>query len=39
MIGCHDFCGHQEWTFEWLRQQGGERLVQSEWDEAIAQDS
>ena len=20
MIGVYDFCGHYEWTFEWLRQ-------------------
>lgn len=39
MIGCHDFCGHYEWTFEWLRQQGGEELVKQYWDEAIHQDS
>ncbi len=39
MIGCYDFCGHYEWTFEWLRQRGGEPLVQAYWQEAIAQDS
>jgi hypothetical protein len=39
MLGCHDFCGHYEWTFEWLRQQGGEALVREYWDEAIHQDS
>ena len=27
MIGCYDFCGHYEWTFEWMRQRGGESLV------------
>jgi hypothetical protein len=39
MLGCYDFCGHYEWTFEWLRQQGGEPLVREYWDEAIARDS
>lgn len=35
MIGCHDFCGHYEWTFEWLRQQGGHTLVLDYWEQAI----
>lgn len=39
MLGVYDFCGHYEWTFEWLRQQGGERLVRQFWDEAIHQDA
>lgn len=39
MIGCYDFCGHYEWTFEWLRQQGGDELVRAYWDEAIHRDS
>jgi hypothetical protein len=39
MLGCYDFCGHYEWTFEWLRARGGESLVQEYWDKAIAQDS
>ena len=39
MIGVYDFCGHYDWTFEWLRQQGGEALVRRYWDEAIHQDS
>ena len=39
MIGCYDFCGHYEWTFEWLRQQGGHALVKAYWDEAIRCDS
>jgi len=39
MLGCYDFCGHYEWTFEWLRQQGGEPLVARYWDEAICRDS
>ncbi len=39
MLGCYDFCGHYEWTFEWFRQQGGESLVREYWDVAIARDS
>jgi hypothetical protein len=39
MLGCYDFCGHYEWTFEWLRERGGEALVREYWDAAIAQDS
>lgn len=39
MLGVYDFCGHYEWTFEWLRQRGGESLVCQFWDEAIHQDS
>lgn len=39
MIGCYDFCGHYEWTFEWLRQQGGHELVLDYWERAIYQQS
>ena len=39
MIGCYDFCGHYEWTFEWLRQRGDHELVRAYWDEAIHRDS
>jgi hypothetical protein len=39
MIGVYDFCGHYEWTFEWLRQRGGEELVDDYWVKAIAEDS
>lgn len=39
MIGCYDFCGHYEWTFGWLEQQGGHDLVRAYWDEAISIDS
>lgn len=39
MIGVYDFCGHYEWTFEWLRHQGGHELLRVYWDEAIHQDS
>ena len=39
MIGVFDFCGHYEWTFEWLREQGGERLVRHYWNKAIYRDS
>lgn len=39
MIGIYDFCGHYEWTFQWLHDQGGHELVRRYWDEAIHQDS
>ena len=39
MIGVYDFCGHYDWTFEWLRQTGGEALVRQYWNEAVHQDS
>jgi hypothetical protein len=39
MIGVYDFCGHYDWTFEWLRTQGGEKLVRQYWDEAIHRDA
>lgn len=39
MIGVYDFCGHYDWTFEWLRREGGEALVRGYWDEAIHGDS
>ena len=39
MIGVYDFCGHYDWTFEWLRARGGEELVRRYWDEAIYRDS
>ena len=39
MLGVYDFCGHYDWTFEWLRRTGGEPLVREYWDQAISQDS
>lgn len=39
MLGIYDFCGHYEWTFEWLRQEGGDALVRDYWEEAISVDS
>lgn len=39
MIGCYDFCGHYEWTFDWLERAGGEQLVTDYWVEAISKDS
>ena len=39
MLGCYDFCAHYEWTFEWLRREGGHPLVRRYWEEAIAGDS
>ncbi len=39
MIGVYDFCGHYDWTFEWLRRQGGEALLRRYWDEGIHRES
>jgi len=39
MLGCYDFCGHYDWTFEWLQEQGGDTLLRDYWREAIAGDS
>jgi hypothetical protein len=39
MIGCHDFCGHYEWTFAWLERVGGRGLLRDFWDTAIHRDS
>lgn len=39
MIGIYDFCGHYEWTFQWLHEQGGASLVQEYWKDAIGTDS
>ncbi len=39
MLGVYEFCGHYEWTFEWLRKRGGDALVRQFWDEAIHDDS
>lgn len=39
MIGCYDFCGHYDWTFDWLKRTGGEPLVREYWNEAINHDS
>ena len=39
MIGCYDFCGHYEWTFDWLERTGGHVLVREYWNEAINHDS
>jgi len=39
MLGVYDFCGHYEWTFEWLHRRGGDALVHQYWDEAIHRDS
>lgn len=39
MIGTYDFCGHYEWTFEWLHRAGGAGLLQEYWENAIYRDS
>lgn len=39
MIGVYDFCGHYEWTFDWLERLGGPGLLRRYWREAIGGDS
>ena len=39
MLGCYDFCGHYDWTFRWLKEQGGAGLLHQYWNEAIRGDS
>lgn len=39
MIGCYDFCGHYEWTFAWLKEQGGDVIVREFWRDAIGGES
>jgi hypothetical protein len=39
MMGCYDFCGHYEWTFDWLEQAGGKPLLRAFWEEGISKDS
>ncbi len=39
MMGCYDFPGYYEWTFDWLERMGGELLLRDYWAEAIARDS
>ena len=39
MLGCYDFCGHYDWTFAWLRREGGAELERAYWREAIAGES
>lgn len=39
MLGCHDFCGHYEWTFHYLRQRWGQEAVRQYWTQAIAGES
>lgn len=39
MIGVQDFCGHYDWTFEYIRRQHGEEALRQYWTQAIAFDS
>lgn len=39
MLGCHDFCGHYEWTFHYIRRRFGQEAVVRLWDDAIGGDS
>jgi hypothetical protein len=39
MLGCHDFCGHYEWTFHYVRRRFGQEAVRRLWDDAIGGES
>lgn len=39
MIGAQDFCGHYDWTFEYIRRTFGDEALQRYWREAIGFDS
>ena len=39
MLGCHDFCGHYEWTFHYTRRRFGQEAVRTLWAEAIGGES
>jgi hypothetical protein len=39
MIGCAEFCGTYDWTFEYLRRTHGEDAVRAYWEQAISVDS
>jgi len=39
MIGCAEFCGYYDWTFEYLRRRFGEEAVSDYWRTAISEDS
>ncbi len=39
MLGCAEFCGYYDWTFEYLRRNFGEQVVADYWRRAIGQDS
>ncbi len=39
MLGCHDFCGHYEWTFHYVRRRWGQAAVRRLWAEAIGGES
>jgi len=39
MLGCHDFCGHYDWTFHFVRRQWGPEAVARFWAQAIGGES
>lgn len=39
MLGCHDFCGHYEWTFHYVRRTFGQEALRALWAEAIGGES
>ena len=39
MLGCQDFCGYYDWTFDHIRQAFGQQAVRDLWAQAIGGDS
>lgn len=39
MLGCHDFCGHYDWTFHHVRQRFGDDALRNLWRDSIGGDS
>lgn len=39
MLGCHDFCGHYDWSFAWLRHNHGQQSAIDLWEFAIGEES
>ena len=39
MLGCHDFCGHYDWTFHYMRRKFGQQSVLDLWADAIGGES
>lgn len=39
MLGCYEFCGFYEWTFDWFERIWGEERLADYWAEAVSRDS
>jgi len=39
MLGCYDFCGHYDWTFQWIEKNAGKVALHEYWEQSISNDS